>query len=219
MRTEEGRKASALAGNYTGTVAPYGFRSVPNPGSKGRKLEVIPEEAAIVRQIFTWFVYDSCPAGRIADELNRLGVRKGMANKTTRGTMWLEFSVRSMLGSEEYRGVFITNRYRLVQKKPRRHEERPKEEWIVLRMPAIIDDVLYYIAQERLHQTSRKPRKGGGKEQCMLRGKLVDLATGRGFVGYISTKGTKNYRRKQYTKDGVHHRSISVAAKPLETFV
>ncbi len=219
MRTEEGRKASALAGNYTGTVAPYGFKGVPNAGGKGRKLEVVPDEAAIVRRVFDWFVYDRWNAGQIAAELNRLGVPKGRANTMVRGTNWREYTVRSMLGSEEYRGVFITNRYRLVQKKPRRHEERPKEEWIVVQMPAIIDDVLFYMSQERLRHTSRHPQGGGGREQYMLRGKLVEAGTGRGFVGYVSTKKTKNYRRKQYTADGVWHSSMSVAARPLETFV
>src|SRR5581483_9615442 len=165
MRTEEGRKASALAGNYTGTVAPYGFKSVPNPSGKGRKLQVVPEEGAIVRRMFGWFVYDGWTAARIAEELNRLGVPKGRGNRKIGGTKWREFTVRSMLGCEEYRGIFVTNRYRLVQKKPRRHEQRPKDEWIIVRMPSVIDDMLFYMAQERLVQTSRKPRKGGGQQQ------------------------------------------------------
>lgn len=220
MRTEEGRRASALAGNYTGTVAPYGFVSVPNPGGKGRKLQPVPEEAEVVRQIFRWFVYDRWNPQRIAEELNRLGVPKGKANRGIKQTKWREYTVRIMLGSEEYRGIFITNRYRLVQKKPRRHEERPKDEWIVVRMPAIIDDMLFYMAQERLQRTRRKPDAGGGKEQYMLRGKLVEIPTGRGFVGYVATKGTKNYRRKQYIDaDGVRHPSMSIAARPLEEFV
>src|SRR5262249_49795058 len=50
------------------------------------------------------------------------------------------------------------------------------------------------------------------------RGKLVEVATGRGFVGYRATKGTKNYRRKQYLENGVYHRSLHIAARPLEEF-
>jgi hypothetical protein len=126
--------------------------------------------------------------GSIADELNRTGVPKGRANRMVGGTRWREDSVRSMLGSEEYRGVFITNRYRLVQKKPRKHEERPREEWIVVRMPAIIDDVLYCMAQERLVECSRKPRGGGGnrpfrRTQHRQRGRqLVGSAAEGGFL-------------------------------------
>jgi site-specific DNA recombinase len=219
MRTEEGRKASALAGNYTGTIAPYGFESVPNPGGKGRKLQAVPAEADVVRRIFHWFVYDGWVPGRIAAELNRLGISKGRANRMTEGTKWIEYTVRTMLGAEEYRGVFITNRYRLVQKKPRRHVERPREEWIIVRLPQVIDDVLFYMAQDRLRQLSRKSPGGGGKEKYLLRGKLVEAGTGRGFVGYKAGKGTKNYRRKLYERNGSRHPTISVAAKPLEAFV
>src|SRR5581483_3270553 len=93
MRTEEGRLASALAGNYTGSVAPYGFESVPNTGGKGRKLRLIAAEADIVRQIFHWFIYDRWTPGRIADELNGMGVPKGRANKTTGGSKWLETTI------------------------------------------------------------------------------------------------------------------------------
>lgn len=219
MRTEEGRKASALAGNYTGTIAPYGFESLPNPGGKGRKLQLVAAEADVVRRMFHWFVYDGRSPGHIAAELNTLGITKGRANRMTAGTRWLESTVRVMLAAEEYRGVFITNRYKLVQKKPRRHMERPKEEWIIVRLPQIVDDVLFYMAQERLQRLSWKSTGGGGREQYMLRGKLVEVGTGRGFVGYKSAKATKNYRRKQYDLNGTHHKTISVAATPLEAYV
>ncbi|MFO0824977.1 MAG: recombinase family protein [Gemmataceae bacterium] len=218
LRTEEGRKASALAGNYVGTIAPYGFEAVPNPGGKGRKLQIIPHEGEIVKQVFHWFVYDHWSAHRIATELNHLKVPKGKANKSARGTAWREFTIRTMLGSEEYRGVFITNRYKLVQKKPRKHEELPREEWIIVHMPAIVDDIIYYMAQERLKETSLK-RGGGGAEQYLLRSKLIEVGTGRRFVGYLSAAKTKNYRRKQYQQGPLHYRSLSIAAKPLDTFV
>lgn len=219
MRTEEGRKASALAGNYTGGTIPYGYKDVPNLGGKGKKLALVPEEAKIVQQIFEWFVQGDKNAAWIVRELDRLGVAKGQGNRRAKGTKWRETTIRTMLGSEEYRGVFITNRYYLVSKKPRRHAERPKQEWITVRIPPIVDDMLYYMAQEKLQRTSVKPVKGGGKESYMLRGKIIEVGTNRGFVGYIATKGTKNYRRKQYVENSIKVSSISIAAKPLEDFV
>lgn len=219
MRTEEGRRASALAGNYTAGTIPYGYANIPNPSGKGKKLALIPEEAKIVRRVFEWFIQGDKNAAWIAGELDRLGIPKGQANTRVQGTKWREFTIRSMLGSEEYRGIHITNRYYLVSKKPRRHAVRPKEEWITSRVPPVVDDMLFYMSQEKLKRTSAKPAKGGGKEKYMLRGKLVEVTTKRGFVGYIATKGTKNYRRKQYMEDGVQIPSISIAAKPLEDFV
>tara|TARA_Y100000310_G_scaffold126629_1_gene125509 strand:- start:18680 stop:20425 length:1746 start_codon:yes stop_codon:yes gene_type:complete len=220
MRTQEGKKASALAGNYTGSAVPYGYKGIPNPDGKGKKLEIVPEEAKIVRQIFEWFVQGNKNAEWIAKELNRLGVPKSKTNVRSRGTKWYAFTIRTMLAHEVYRGIHVTNRFYLVSKKPRLHAERAKEEWITVRVPPTIDDMLFYMAQEKLKQSSMKPRKGGGQETYMLRGKLIEVGTGRGFVGYVATKGTKNYRRKQYTdKDGRKVPSISIAATPLDGFV
>lgn len=220
MRTQEGKKASALAGNYTGSTVPYGYKGIPNPSGKGKKLDIVPEEAKIVRQIFEWFVQGGKNAEWIAKELNRLGVPKSKDNKRSRGTKWYAYTIRAMLAHEVYRGIHVTNRFYLVSKKPRLHAERPKEEWITVRVPSTIDDMLFYMAQEKLKQSSIKPKKGGGQETYMLRGKLVEVETGRGFVGYIATKGTKNYRRKQYVnKDGIKVSSINIAAMSLEGFV
>jgi site-specific DNA recombinase len=220
MRTQEGKRASALAGNYTGSSVPYGYKGIPNPDGKGKKIEIVPEEAKIVRQIFEWFVQGEKNAEWIAKELNRLGVPKSKGNVRARGTKWYAVTIRTMLAHEAYRGIHVTNRFYLVQKKPRLHAERPKEEWITVRVPSTIDDMLFYMAQEELKKSSLKPKKGGGQETYMLRGKLVEVDTGRGFVGYIATKGTKNYRRKQYVdKDGRKVSSISIAATPLDGFV
>lgn len=219
MRTEEGRKASAKSGNYVGGSVPYGYIDMPNIGAKGRKLQLVPEEAKIVKQIFEWFVYEDKNAKWITNELNKIGAPKGKASRRKKGTHWAENSVRVMLSYEEYRGVYITNRYKLIAKNPRRYEERPKEEWILVRIPPILDDMLFYMAQEKLKRTAAKPGKGGGVEQYLLRGKLMETSTGRGFVGYLSAKNTKNYRRKQFKAEGKHYPSLSIAAKPLEDFV
>jgi site-specific DNA recombinase len=219
MRTEEGRKASAKAGNYVGGSIPYGYIDLPNPNGKGRKLQLVEDEAKIVKQIFEWFVYGDKNARWIANELNRIGAPKGKGSKRKSSTKWKENTLRIMFTYEEYRGVYITNRYKLIAKDPRKYEEKPKDEWILVRIPPIIDDVLFYMAQEKLKRTAAKPGKGGGKEQYLLRGKLVDVPNGRGFVGYLSAKNTKNYRRKQYKADEKYFPSISIAGKPLEDFV
>ena len=49
-RTRMGKITSAEMGNYTGTQIPYGFRPVANPAGKGKKLEIIPEEKALLEK-------------------------------------------------------------------------------------------------------------------------------------------------------------------------
>ena len=219
MRTEEGKLASAKAGNYTGGAIPYGYEALPNP-VKGKKLKIVPREAEIVREIFENFTYHERSVAWIAADLNKRAIPKGRANKRTPGTRWRDYTISSMLANETYRGIHYANRWMLVSHKPERYEERPVKEWISTPVPAIVDDVLFYMAQERLQKADGRKKGGGGQEDYMLRGKLVEMRTGRGFVGYRSQIGTKNYRRKQIVKNGeIVEPSISIAAKQLEEWV
>jgi len=218
MRTTEGKKMSASQGNYTGGSVPYGYEKIKNPSGKGSKLKLIGKEATIVKQIFNWFAYDKKTVTEIAKELNAMGVPKGKSLRSTaKGTKWKDTSIRNILQNEIYRGVYITNRFELVSKKPKRSRERPRNEWIENEIPAAVNSLIFYQAQSLLKEGGRGQR-GGGKETYILAGKLVDMVTGKGFVGYKSSKGTKNYRRKKFTdKNGKDYTTISIAANDLES--
>jgi site-specific DNA recombinase len=221
MRTEEGKKMSAHAGNYIGGSIPYAYRKVPNKAGKGSKLALIPKEAKIAKQIFDWFLYSNWTLAQIAKELNKMGISKGeSAIKTSRHKKWLDNCIRGVLQNDVYRGQYISNRYICVNKKPKRYVERPQKEWITSKVEGVVSDLMFLQVQERLKNGS-KGLRGGGKEVYMLAGKLVDIITSKGFVGYKAGKGTKNYRRKKLIdkKTGEVHRTISIGAKELENYV
>ncbi len=221
MRTEEGKRASAKMGNYIGGSIPFGYKPIANPlGKGGKKLEIVPSEARIVEQIFEWYVHEDKSFVWIAKELNRLKVSKGTSNPRATGTPWRDYTVSRMLANEVYRGAYITNRYRLVSRHPDKYEERPKSDWHYEPVDPCIDTVLFYSAQEKLLSATKASKRGGGQHIYMLRSKLVDVQTGKGFVGVMSTKNTRNYRRHQFKdKDGTYHPSINVAALQLEPIV
>lgn len=221
MRTDEGKKASAKRGNYIGGTIPYGYKKVPNlADGKGSKLARIAKEAEMVKKIFGWFVYEKKSPEWIAAELITLKVPKGISNARSEGTKWHSKTIERMLENEVYRGSYITNRHVLVTKKPEKYKENPKAEWVVSNVEPCVDDLLFFAAQKRLQDRHLQgSRRGGGKETYMLRGKLYEIGTGRKFVGYIASKGTKNYRRKQYKHEGAPQPSISIAARDLEGFV
>ncbi len=218
MRTEEGKLTSAREGNYVGGGVPYGYDTVPNASGKGCKLVLVPEEAKIVEEIFQRFVYQGHTFSEIARDFNARCLKKGRSSRATaRHKPWTENTIRDIIKNDIYTGVYVPNRYKQVSKKPKRYKERPKEEWIIKEVPACIDPLLFKQAQERLTSSDRKG--GGGRELYMLAGKLVDVTTRKGFVGYLSSKGTKNYRRKKFLdKSGTMHRTISLAATELEKF-
>lgn len=225
LRTAEGKKTSARAGNWIGGSAPYGFRKVKNKredgkDAKGSKLHLIPEEAEWVKQIFTWFVHDRKCFAEIAKELNAQGVSRGeAATSRVRGKPWIDTNIREILENDMYRGVYIANRFQIVSQKPRRVRERPREEWITSSVAPTVDDILFIRAQQHIREEDFG-RPGGSKESYLLQGKLIDQHSGKGFVGYKSAKGTKNYRRKK-CQDALGNElpTISIAAKELEKFV
>lgn len=219
MRTEEGKKASAMQGNYVGGSVPYGYEALKNDSGKGKKLRLVKSEAAVVKQIFEWFTYEGKAVSWISKMLNDTGIPKSRGNARTMNTRWHDPSVLQMLKNEIYRGAYITNRLRLISHRPEQYEERPQAQWIYTAVDPAIDDVLFYMAQERLNKRHLASQGGGGKNVYMLRGKLWDMETGRKFVGYTIGIGTKHYRRKPFFRDGRKVSSISIAGHLLENMV
>ncbi len=70
-RMQVGRLASVKEGNYISASAPYGYRKI-NPEPKVHTLEVVPEEAEIIRLIYRLYL-DGHGAKFIANELRILG--------------------------------------------------------------------------------------------------------------------------------------------------
>lgn len=219
IRTEEGKKTSARAGNYIGGWVPYAYEKVANPSGRGSKLKLVPEETEWVKQIFHWYIYDKKGFAEIAHELNRLGVSKGKSVRPEdRYTTWKPARIKDILTNDIYRGEYIANRYKTVSVKPRRKVERDRSEWIITPVDAAINPTIFYEAQERI-LNGQRGLPGGGKETYMLSRKLIDIKTGKGFIGYKTSNGTRNYRRKRYrNKRGVIQKSISIAARSLEPF-
>ena len=106
-RMQRGRVQSSLEGCYVGSRDIYGYRRVKLQGRKGWSLEVVPEEAAVVRSIFSWYAdgMDGEQVGtyRIADRLNEMGI------PSDRGNPWIASTVRHMLTHPVYIGKIRWN--------------------------------------------------------------------------------------------------------------
>lgn len=94
MRTSMGREAKAKEGGYAGGKPPIGYRAVNGA------LEIVPEEAEIVRLVFKLRKEGGTLIG-IAEELNRRGYR------TKKGNEFKHSAVQTILNNEEtYRGIY-----------------------------------------------------------------------------------------------------------------
>ena len=95
-RLEAGRLSAVKEGNYIGTNPPYGYQKI-SPAPKIHTLEIIPEEAEIVKLIYKLYL-ENHGSAYISAELNRMGV------PTKRGSQWEQSSINKILTNPLYCG-------------------------------------------------------------------------------------------------------------------
>lgn len=145
-RLERGRKRSAAEGRFMGSVAPYGYRIVKIKGDKGNTLEIVPEEAEIVKYIYQVYLEQGIGFTRIADLLNSLNI------PTRTGVPWSNAVVSVLLHNVVYTGKIRCSHKKTTKKlvdgvvKKSRHYDFscPVYEG---KHPAIIDDETFEKAQ------------------------------------------------------------------------
>jgi site-specific DNA recombinase len=181
-RTRRGKRHKALRGVVNVlSGAPYGFRYVARTDACDARCEVEPLEAAVVTQIFGWFVDEQWSIGRIARELTRRHVvtRRG---KTTwdRSTIWGMLRNPAYAGRAAFRKTQVVERGKITRaarrgqlypRAPKSSErDRPREEWIEIAVPPLVDPSTFERAQDQLQRNKRLARHGA---PVLLRGLLV----------------------------------------------
>ena len=106
-RIQAGRMQSIKEGKYICSRPAYGYRKIKIKGDKGYTLQIEPEEAKIVRQVFRWYVEDRLGISRIAHRLQDLGVPVG-----EQGGGWAPCRIQRMLSNEVYIGMIRWGRVR-----------------------------------------------------------------------------------------------------------
>jgi site-specific DNA recombinase len=162
-RLQRGRMASVNEGKFIGSTPPYGYRKVKIPHDKGYTLEIVPEQAQIVRQIFQWYCSgEAQPDGSIrqygtdaiAARLDAIGIRP------TNSESWSKATIRDILRNETYTGMIVWGKEKEVMvpengkivKLRKRSADYKRVQGL---HPAIIDPALFAIAQSRLRDMRR----------------------------------------------------------------
>lgn len=151
---------------------PYGYRKVADDGKWA--LEIVPEEARIVRLIFDWYANGDGSGQRlsmhaIADRLTGMGVPtvNGIQNGK-HGTLWARRTINNMLTNETYAGVW---HYRGGDGGP-----------LTVTVPAIVERALWERVQER-KDDNRHTLRQRGKHDYLLSGMLTCGECKRGMSG------------------------------------
>jgi site-specific DNA recombinase len=195
-RTKRGLLGRAKAGHAYGASVPFGYRYISEP-HRGR-FEIDGEEASVVRRIF-----DLCLAGQsswvIARQLTAEGVptkwdrsldtRRSKSRKTW--GEWNYDTVYSILTNEAYIGRVFWNKRRRVSKT--RTIPRPREEWIEIPVPPIIDTATFQAVQTALPQHKVMAARNRKYTYLLVGRRLRCGRCGRTMSGAFN-KGVRRYR-------------------------
>jgi site-specific DNA recombinase len=169
-RSRRGKRHRARAGEISVlSGAPYGYHYVRKSDEAPASYSVIEAEARVVRQVYELYTVGGLSIGAITRWLNDQGVatRKPSAR-------WERSMVWAMLRNPAYRGKAcfgktrgatrqrMTRALRLRGGIPSRNsanQERPREEWIEIPVPALIAEETFARAQELLHENKVLARR------------------------------------------------------------
>ena len=153
-----GRLASVAAGNYIGSIAPYGFKktAVKVDNKECPTLKENKEQADVVRMIFDMYVNQDMGRTNICNRLDALGI------KPPKGKHWSPPALKDMLENVHYIGKVKWNWRKTVTivEDSEIINTRPKAkigEYLIYegRHDGIVPEELFYAAQEKQGRNHR----------------------------------------------------------------
>ena len=152
-------RAKAIKGEFTGPVAPYGYRKDP-----ADKHHLLPNECAPIIQRMFRMALEGKTCCMIANTLQReqiltpqayAMIHEGMYYTPERKNnpyAWTTPSVKALLSNPVYTGNMVSQRATSRSYKDKRVIFRPKEEWITVENThePLVDKVTFDTVQERL---------------------------------------------------------------------
>src|SRR5512135_237007 len=207
-RFRRGKLQKAREGHWLGGKAPYGYRYVPKREGVPGHLVVDEGEAALVRQLFTWLVEERMTTRQIVKRLNT-----GPWFPRSGRRPWSPSVVHRILADETYAGTAYANRYRFVPpRRPRSRapgcgentcrQPRPREEWIGIPVPALVDQATYDRAQDQLRRNAALSYRNNTKHTYLLRCLLTCRTCGLRMSGVTQRVEGDRPPRRYYRCNG-----------------
>ncbi|HEY2202381.1 MAG TPA: recombinase family protein, partial [Solirubrobacteraceae bacterium] len=169
-RSRRGKRHRARGGEISVlSGAPYGYRYIRKSDEAPAAYTVIDAEARVVRQVYDNYTTTGWSTGAITRWLNQHGVATRKP-----GTRWERSMVWAMLRNPAYHGTACFGKTRVAPRqrvtRPLRlrggmttrnsaNHERPRNEWIEIPVPALIDEPTFARAQELLQENKVRSRR------------------------------------------------------------
>jgi site-specific DNA recombinase len=208
-RNRRGKRHAAQVGSVNALCgAPYGYRYVTKQEGGGQaRYDIEIEEARVVRQVFEWVGRDRLTIGEVCRRLGSVG------EQTRKGKLWWDRSaVWGMLKNPAYIGAAAFGKTQNGPLRPRLRAQRghpfqprrarsifdvPKEEWISIAVPALVDREVFDAVQEQLDENRRHMRTRLRGAKYLLQGLVACKVCGYSFYGKpVSNKAAKGTPRE-----------------------
>jgi site-specific DNA recombinase len=199
-RMRRGRLAKLRAGQLLPWMrVPFGYRTEPERPRDPAGLRVEEYEAAIVRQMFTWYLEQGATPGTIARRLTEGGVLT-----PTGKISWSRSTIRGILKNHAYVGNAYGHCTYLVPANSRRSpldpvgagltaKRRPQQEWIGVSVPEIVERESFDLVQEKLSRNRKFASRNNKSHRYLLRTLVSCGACGRGSNARTSWDGRGCY--------------------------
>lgn len=194
---EESRSASE---NVKWRIHKMFEKGIPTPGSmfgyhwENGTLEIVPEEAAVVRQIYADYL-SGMGCCSIAKKLTQSGI------KPKRGNLWSENSIRNMLRNEKYAGrLLLQKTYKLdhiSKKKMINHGEMPMY-YVENSHEAIIPPEMFEEAQQEQKRRAQKAEYNRTPPRPLLFTGLICCGSCKKRFHRKVTASAKKYPKKPF---------------------
>ena len=205
-RYRRGKAWRAKAGSVNVlSGAPFGYRYVRKTPECGARYEVVPHEAALVTEMFRRYADDGASIADLRRWLTGQGVRTRTGKER-----WDRSVIWGMLRNPAYAGTAVFGKTQAVHEPaglnrtarlagrtvPRqvRVEDRPREEWTGIPVPALVDQDTFDRVQQRLADNKRFAARNT-KVPSLLQGLAVCASCGYGYyrTTTTTTAGNKIY--------------------------
>jgi site-specific DNA recombinase len=184
-----GKLRKVREGHILTTKPLYGYNYIRKQDKQHGYYEINPEEARIVKMIFSWVANDGMTLRAIVRKLQQLGIKpqrskRGVWNTSTLSTMLRH---RGYIGEAHYGASYAVlpekplknEKYKKMRKTSRRF--RPIEEWNIIPIIPIIDKVLFEKAGKQLKANFALCQRSR-KNEYLLAGK-IECECGRKRAG------------------------------------
>ena len=168
-RHRRGKLWRARAGEVVAWKCSYGYRRIARCADRPAHLELYEPEAAIVRRIFRDYVENHLSMRQISWQLSRDRVPSPSGK-----AVWEVSVIGRLIRNEAYVGRAYYNRTASVSGhrpgKGTRQVRRPRDQWIPIAVPAIVDEELFEAAQRVSYDNSKWSPRRTEPNRWLLRG-------------------------------------------------